>query len=245
MTPEELVAATSAQINSLGAIYYFHPDTIAHGKEALGLDGMRFYFIGRAGVLGDVAAPVVTAAFGYFAPAVVAKMWNSSKEKVAPRDAATAALACNATIGRNKLSDMAGLAEFCAAAEQVIADVNPAGLQLYAGIAAEPLPDDLPARAMQLAVCHRELRGSAHLAAVIAAGVHASVAHAIRRPNDIGTFGWPEDLVITAEDRSNLEAADITTDKMSAGHYASLSDQQRSDFVAGVQAMADILLKKP
>ena len=91
MTPEELVAATSAQINSLGAIYYFHPDTIAHGKEALGLDGMRFYFIGRAGVLGDVEAPVVTAAFGYFAPAVVAKMWNSSKEKVAPRDAAAAA----------------------------------------------------------------------------------------------------------------------------------------------------------
>ena len=75
--------------------------------------------------------------------------------------------------------------------------------------------------------------------------MHASVAHAIRRPNDIGTFGWPEDLVITAEDRSNLEAADITTDKMSAGHYASLSDQQRSDFVAGVEAMADILLKKP
>ena len=242
MTPEELVRATSAQINALGAIYYFHPDTIAHGKEHLGLDGMRFYLFGRAGVLGDVEAPVVTAAFGYFAPAIVEKLWNSSKEKVAPRDAARAALECNAQLGRGKLDDMAGLAEFCEAAEQVIADVNPAGLQLYAGLAAEPLPQDLPGRAMQLAVVHRELRGSAHLAAVIASGVHASVAHAIRRPNDIVTFGWPEDLAITDDDRTNLQAADVATDKMSAAHYASLSDEQRAAFAAGIDAMGDILL---
>ncbi|MFB0928231.1 MAG: hypothetical protein QMB08_09185 [Acidimicrobiales bacterium] len=242
MTPEELVSATAGKINSLGAIYYFHRDTIAHGKEQLGLDGMRFYFIGRGGVLGDVEAPVVTSAFGYFAPPVVAKMWNTSKEKVAPRDAAQAALGCNAALGRGKLDDIAGLAEFCAAAEQVIADVNPAGLQLYAAVAAEPLPADLPGRAMQLAVIHRELRGSAHLAAVIVAGVHPSVAHAIRRPNDIGTFGWPDDLMITDDDRLNLVAADAATDKLSAGHYAGLSDEQRSAFVTGIDAMGDILL---
>lgn len=242
MTPEELVSATASKINSLGAIYYFHPDTIARGKETLGLDGMRFYLFGRAGVLGDVEAPVVTAAFGYFAPPIVEKLWNSSKETVDPREAARVALECNAILGRGKLDDMAGLAEFCAAAEQVVADVNPAALQLYAGVAAEPLPEDLPGRAMQLAVVHRELRGSAHLAAVIAAGVHPSVAHAIRRPNDIATFGWPEDLAITDDDRANLQAADATTNAMSAGHYASLSDEQRAAFVAGIDAMADILL---
>ena len=82
MTPEELVSTTAAKINSLGAIYYFDRATIAHGKEHLDLDGMRFYFIGRGGVLGDVEAPVVTSAFGYFAPAVVDKMWNTSKKKV-------------------------------------------------------------------------------------------------------------------------------------------------------------------
>ena len=41
MTPEELVAATSASINAIGAVYYFHPDTVAYGKEHLNLDGMR------------------------------------------------------------------------------------------------------------------------------------------------------------------------------------------------------------
>jgi len=241
MTPEELVAATSASINSIGAVYYFHPDTIAYGKEHLDLDGMRFYFLGRGGVLGDAEAAVVTSGFGYFAPPVMEKMWNSSKAKVAPRDAARAALECNANIGRDKLAEL-DLAAFCEAAEQVIADVNPAGLAIYAGVAAEPLPEDLPGRAMQLAVCHRELRGSAHLAAVIAAGVHPSVAHAIRRPNDIGTFGWPEDLEITDADRRNLEAADATTDVMSAAHYASLTNDQRSAFATGVDAMAEVLL---
>jgi hypothetical protein len=49
---------------------------------------MQWYFVGRGGVLGDVEAPVVQSAFGYFAPAVVAKMWNGAREKIAPRDAA-------------------------------------------------------------------------------------------------------------------------------------------------------------
>lgn len=241
MSPEEVAEATAASVGSLGAVYYFHPDTIAHGKEQLGLDGMRFYLIGRAGVLGDVEAPVVTSAFGYFAPAVIEKLWNSSKEKVAPRDAARAALECNANIGRAALGDVAGLDAFCDAAEQVITDVSPAGLALYAGVAAEPLPDDLPGRAMQLIVCHRELRGSAHLAAVIASGVHPSVAHAIRRPNDIATFGWPEDIAVTDADRANLEAADATTDAMAASHYASLTDAQRAAFAAGIDNIASAL----
>jgi len=242
MTPEALVDATKAQINALGAVYYFHPDTLAHGKEHLGLDGMRFYVVGRAGVLGNVESPVVTSAFAYFTPAVVDKLWNSSIDKVDPREAARAALGCNAQIARDALGDVPRLDEFCEAAEQVVADVNPAGLALYAGIVGEPLPQDLPARALHLVVCHRELRGSAHIAAVIAAGVHPSVAHAIRRPADLELFGWSAEVDVTDDDRANLAAADTATDAMSASHYASLSDAQRTAFTAGIDAMAEILL---
>lgn len=237
MTPEELVAATAGPIGTIGATYYFHPDTIAHGKEELGLDGMRFYLFGRGGVLGDVESPVIASAFGYFAPSVVAKLWNSSKDKVAPRDAARAALGCNAKLGRDKLANVTGLAEFCEAAEQVIANVNPAGLALFAGFAAEPLPDDLPARALQLVVTLRELRGSAHLAAVVVAGVHPAVAHAIRRPGDVANFGWTDELAITDADHAALAAADQATDVLSAGHYVTLSEDQRQAFVAGIEAI--------
>lgn len=241
MTPEELVAATAAPINKLGAAYYFHPATLACGKEQLGLDGMRFYFLGRGGLLGDVDAPAVTSAFGYFAPAVVEKMWNSAREKCAPRDAAATALNCNADLGRSELGGVDGLDAFCDAAAQVVADVNPAALSLYAGASSLPVPEDLPAGAMHQCVLHRELRGSAHLAAVVAAGIHPAVAHAIRRPDDIETFGWPADLEITDEDRAKLAAVDERTDAISASHYASLSDEQRSAFAAGVEAIAAAL----
>jgi len=242
MTPEELVDATAAQINALGAVYYFHPETIAYGKEELGLDGMRFYFLGRGGVLGDVSAAKATEAFGYFAPPVMEKMWKSSRAKVAPRRAVKAALHCNAEIGRAALSETPELAAFCDAAEQVVADVDPAGLGIYGPLAAQPLPEDLPGRAMQLLVVHRELRGDIHLAAVNAAGMHPKVAHAIRRPDDLATFGWPEDVTVTDKDRARLDEVDVQTDAMSAQHYSSLSDDQRAAFVAGVNAIAEALL---
>ena len=83
MTPEELIAAASPKIRDVGSAFYFAPETLAKGKE-LGLDGLRFYMIGRGGVLGDVEPAVVGSAFGYFAPALIEKTWTSAREKVAP-----------------------------------------------------------------------------------------------------------------------------------------------------------------
>ena len=53
MTPLEIVQQTSPTINQAGNRFYFDADTMAKGQE-LGLDGFRFYFLGRGGVLGDV-----------------------------------------------------------------------------------------------------------------------------------------------------------------------------------------------
>lgn len=235
-TAEELVAATAATVNGLGARFYFHPATLAKGKE-LGLDGFRFYVLGRGGVLGDVEPAVITSAFGYFNPGLVAKMWNSAKQTMNPREAARIHLECNADIGRSALGDVDGLAEFCDAAEQVLTDQNPAGLALYAGIAAEPLPDDLPGRAMHLLAVHRELRGSIHLAVIVASGMHAAVAHALRRPSDVEMFGWPADLAVPADAAEHLAEIDRITDERTADAYESLSDEQRSAFVRGVAAI--------
>ncbi len=75
----EFIAAAAGPIGVLGASHYFAPGTVAIGKER-GIDGFRFYFLGRGGVLGDVESEVVASAFGYFHPALVEKMWNSAKE---------------------------------------------------------------------------------------------------------------------------------------------------------------------
>ena len=63
MTPEELVATACPSIADLGAVFDFVPETVAKGKEH-GLDGFRFYFLGRGGVLGDTSAAVVRSVFG-------------------------------------------------------------------------------------------------------------------------------------------------------------------------------------
>lgn len=236
MTADELVKSACPKIGSLGAAFYFIPETVARGKEQ-GLDGFRFYFLGRGGVLGDVEAKVIQSAFGYFHPALVDKIWTSAKERMAPRLAARLYLDCAADLGRRKFADIAGLDAFCAAAEKVVAAADPGAYALFAGISAEPLPEDLPARAMQLVAVLREYRGSAHLAAVMASGLTPAVAHAIKRPNDVGTFGYTEPPAVTDADRAKLDAAEALTDAMVHDAYAVLDAAGAAALMAGLQAM--------
>jgi hypothetical protein len=236
MNPRTVIAEISAPTGDIGAAFYFHPDTLGRGKE-LGLDGFRFYILGRGGVLGDVAPEVVSAAFGYFNPELIAKLWTSAKEKLAPRKAAEEYLACNATLGRQWLSGVEGLDAYNEAAEAVIAAVDVAGLSLFAGIKAEPVPTDSAARAIHNAVLLRELRGSAHLVAVRAVGLDSHIAHAIKRPGDMATFGWGDDVVVTDADRERLARAETITDDVLESAFAVLSDAQAAALIAGTKAM--------
>lgn len=236
MTPTELVQGACPKIASLGGAFYFIPETVGKGKE-LGLDGFRFYFLGRGGVLGDVEARVIQSAFGYFAPAMVEKMWNSAKEKLAPREAGRLYLDCSRDFGRRKFASISGLDAFCAAAETINNAANPASLSLYAGASAEPLADDLPARAMQLTTVLREFRGSAHLAAIRALNLDPAVAHAIKRPNDVTTFGYAEAPAITDADRALHTAAEKMTDDMVLGAYSAVDAAGADALMAGLTAM--------
>ncbi len=219
-----LMAAACPDINKYGSAFYFTPETVGVGKEH-GLDGFRFYFLGRGGVLGDVEAPVVASAFGWWDPALVAKMWNTSRDKMAPREAGRIYLKCAQDHGRARLANVDGLQEFCTGAQQIIAATNPAGLALYAGLAAEPLADDLPGQAMQLLATLRELRGSAHIMAVLASGLEPKLAHAIKRPDMVKSFGYGEDPIpFTDAQKAQLEAAEAITDRLVAPSFDAVSD---------------------
>jgi hypothetical protein len=240
MLAQELLDATSPTINKAGAVFYFHPDTLARGKE-LGLDGFRFYMLGRGGVLGDVESDVVASAFAYFNRALVAKIWTTAKERLNPREAARAYMECCANLGRSALANVDGLSEFCQAAEAIIAATDPTGLTLYAGIAAEPRVDDLPGRAMQLVAVLRELRGSAHLLAIVASELAPAVAHAINRPDAVANFGWDPAPEITEADRAKLDAAEALTDRLLLGAYDALDDDARAAMLTGTQAIGAAL----
>lgn len=234
------LASAVAEPLASAAAFYFDPATLAKGKE-LGLSGMRFYALGRGGVLGDVDSDVITSAFGYFHPAVIAKWWDSSKEKLAPREAGTIFHECCADIGRAKLADVEGLEAFCDAAEAVIANTNPAGLALFAGIAAEPRADDLPGRAMQLAAVLRELRGSAHLNALVATGVAPEQAHAVKRPDMVEAFGWDPAPDVSGFDESKREEAEALTNRMVGRSMIDLTDDQAAALRAGAANIAAAL----
>ena len=230
-----LMAAVCSDINQYGSTFYFTPETVAVGKEH-GLDGFRFYFLGRGGVLGDVEAPVIASAFGWWSPELVTKMWNTSRDKMAPRDAGRLYLKCAQDHGRARLANVEGLADFCTGAEQIIAATDPAGLTLYAGLAAEPLADDLPGRAMQLLATLRELRGSAHIMAVLASGLSPKMAHVIKRPDMIKSFGWGEDPIpATDAQQAQLQAAEHLTDQMVAPSFSAIPADQEAAFVQALQ----------
>jgi hypothetical protein len=236
MTPRDVISAIAAPTGDIGAAYYFHPDTLARGKE-LGLDGFRFYALGRGGVLGDVDAEVVLSAFGYFEPGLVAKLWNSGRTTSTPPDAAREHLECAAKLGRTLFASLDGLDAYADAAAAVVAAVDVAALPLFAGFRSQPVPADAPARAFHHAVLLRELRGSAHLVAVRATGLPTVVAHAIKRPNDLQAFGWAESPVVTDDHRAALERAEAMTDDIVEPAFAVLDEAAAEALVAGTTAM--------
>jgi hypothetical protein len=237
MDAREVIAAVAKPHADVGASFYFVPETVALGKQ-LGLDGFRFYFLGRGGVLGDVEAGVVHSAFGYFQPELLARMWNSAREVVPPRDAARAYLACAHEHGRRRFAALDGLDAYVDAAGAVIAALDGGAMALFAGVRAEPVPGDALAAAIHQAVVMREMRGSAHLAAISALGLPTKIAHAISRPNDVELFGWKHDPpVVTDEARALHARAEAMTDDALVGAFAQLTAAQSGALVAGATAM--------
>jgi len=237
MNPEEFAAEIGPVLMNVGQAFYFHPDTLARGKE-LGLDGFRFYGLGRGGVLGDVEAPVIQSAFAYFSLPLLDKIWNSAREVMAPRDAAREYLECCKNFGRKSFSDVEGLDAFNDAARAVNDAADPTGYALYAGCAAEPLADDAPGQAMQLATTLRELRGGAHLVAVLASGLTPLEAHAMKRPDDLANFGWAEEgPPIDDSHRQAFQEAEALTNRLVAPAFAVLDNTQADAMLSGAKAM--------
>lgn len=238
MTTDQLVSAACPIIRDTGWAFYFAPTTLARGAE-LGLDPLQTYVLGRGGVLGDVEAGVVSAAFGYFNPAFLGATWDAARAACAPRVAGRAFMESCAEHGRAKLADVADLEAFIAAAGKVNDAADADGLALYAGVRAEPLVDDPAGRALQLVAVLREFRGSAHLIALRAVGLDSKTAHFAKRPDDVRMFGWSEAdaPAVTDETHRLLDEAEALTDRIVRPAYAALDEAEASALLAGLEAI--------
>lgn len=176
MTGRELADAVSPIIGDLGSKYMLDPATGEIGAAAGYDNGFSFYMAGRGGVLGDVDADVIYAAFMFFDRGLVHKMWARGVAVEGARKAGTRYAGAADAWGRAHLAGFANAAEFNELAERVVNSVDPSGLSLFAGLRAEPLPSDAVGRAYRLLTYLRELRGCLHINAVVAEGLTGAEA---------------------------------------------------------------------
>jgi hypothetical protein len=237
-TLTDSVCALTRPIGQLGGMWMLDRAVLDAGRAAGYPNGYAYYITGRGGVLGDVDADVVTAAFAFFDPGLVRLMW----EKGVPVEGALAAAhrygAACAEMGRTLVAGFDGAQRLAELAGRVADGVDVAGLALFAGWRAEPRPQDAAARAFFLLHVLRELRGSVHIVAIVACGVSplaAVVAHGGAAQARL--FGWPEPHGEVPADL--LAEAEALTDTILAARYASvLSEGEVAELATLVRALS-------
>ncbi|MBM3806426.1 MAG: evbL [Actinobacteria bacterium] len=218
MNSSEVASTIAPLLGSVGAKYMLDPETMAHGAAAGYPNGFAYYVAGRGGVLGDVDSDVVCAAFMFFEKSLIDKLW---KEGIAVEGARAAGRrymqSCDAW-GEKNLANIADLEKFISPAEKLVASVDSSGLSLFAGLRAEPLPTQLPARAYRLITLLRELRGCVHISACVIHGINGLEATLLASGGEFSAklHGWQPPYEDVERLRPNRDAAEKSTNEAMA-----------------------------
>jgi hypothetical protein len=222
-----------------------HPETLQPGKEAGYPGGFAYYVVGRGGVLGDVDASVVISAFGFFAPALVRSLWESGVVVEGARAGADRyALGC-AAWGRSRLGDLHGASRLVELLEKVIDSADPTGLSLFTGWQVQPRVGDAAGRCYQLIHVMREMRGSAHIVAIVAHGL-SPLAAILANPGSAGAdqakrFGWEGPFPDGEALKTTFDSAENLTDEIMARQIGVLTDAEQDELVEAIANAHHIL----
>jgi hypothetical protein len=179
-----LVARTHRRLEPLHSHVYFAPETDEH-LTALGIrPGRMVYFAGRAAAMGAVGPGVVTATFGNFSPAIVARhiprAWTlATPEQVLAARSAAARASLTRLLADPPAEDVAELAGLLREACTVL---TPEGRPLYAGHADQPWPEDPLLQVWHGVTLLREHRGDGHVLSLVRhglSGLEALVTHTL------------------------------------------------------------------
>jgi hypothetical protein len=227
----ETAVALKPYVAGLGGGFMISPEMKAAVKEG-GYSGWSLYMAGRAGVLGPTSADVVVAALPFHSPDLVTSGWDDGLA-VRPVDETVARyVAVCHEWGRNRYSDVDGVARLADLLARVVDAADPLSWLLYAGWRAVPLPDDAPAQACQLLHVLREHRGAAHLSAIRLAGL-SPVEAIIAGPGGTRNatfFGWsPPWPELDEGVQGRREQAEQLTDQLVAPAYAALTSAEAAE----------------
>lgn len=229
MSAFELASRMAKPIGDLPANFMLDAATYERGNE-LGFDGIDFYVAGRGGVLGEVDAAVVSAAFVFFNPEMIRQRWERAGRVMPPRRAALEFAGSLYAWSHRHLSEGPDFARLADLAGRVVAAASVAGAPLFAGCKTLPEPEDSVSLALHRINALRELRGALHGAAVLAEGLDPLVALLVRTPFMAPIFGWDEpypgvelakEAWCRAEAATNVASAHVLS--------AALDDKEQSE----------------
>lgn len=236
MTPEETATATAEATSAIGSRFMLDPATYARGAE-LGFSGMDFYVTGRGGVLGDVDADEVTAAFVWFEPGTVRSLWEQGTKVLPPERAAEEFAACAHRWAGAHVPDDVDAARLAELAGAVVTAADGGAAPLFEGWRRLPTPSEPKALAVHHLNALRELRGGLHGAAMLETGLTALEAMLVKTPYMAAMFGWGEphpDVTACAERWERGEAA---TDRAMAKAFVPLSEAERAELAGLMDAV--------
>jgi hypothetical protein len=228
---EEAVRAAADPIEVLGANYMLHPETFARTIENGYPHPFAGYFAGRGGVLGDVPTEIIDAIFYVFEPSVAKLFWEQGQAVHGAKKGAELYFEQIHLWARDHLADAPNLERLAELGEKIIQSTPASGLPLFAGWKAMPLPEDAPARALQVIMTLRELRGAVHLAVVTAAGLTPVEGHLLNKgPEYCAFFGWPGPFPSVDHLKETREQVEETTnDRVTAIWAAALTPAEAAE----------------
>jgi hypothetical protein len=220
----------------IGSHFMLDGKTYARGAE-LGFAGLDFYVAGRGGVLGDVDADVVSAAFAFFEPGNVRAQWEAGTAVMPPAQAARAFAACAATWAEEHVPDDLDAARLAQLAGQVGAGARPACASVFCGWRALDVPVAPKAAAVHQMNALRELRHGLHAAAVVTWGLAPLEALSVKTPAMAPIFGWPGAIEVTEEQTARWEEAEAATTRAITHAYEALTDAERDELTELARAL--------
>ncbi len=233
-------AAVGSFVSDLGGGFMISSQAKEFGKSN-GLRGRQAYVLGRGSVLGDVDADVVTSAFGFWPADIVRESWDAGRAVMPVAAAREGYSAACHDWGIAHYASLDGAARLAELLEWIVDGTDVAGLPLYAGWRAVPLPDDPLARVAQLMHLLREHRGGLHIVAVVACGLTPLQAILAGKggPGNATFFGWEEPFEDFSGHLIARSEAEALTDRLVAPAYDVLGHDERVELLDLLQRAAD------
>ena len=216
------------------------PDTDTYGREVLGLDRPRqFWVVGRAGVMGDCTAEVAAAALAFHALDHVADAWDNLPDGLDHLTVSHHYAGRVAEWGDRVIStfDPDRMDRLDRLGRRII-DAAPASIgAIFTGWRSLPPPTTVGARVAMTTQILREMRGAAHVTAVIASGLSPvdAILASTNAPPRTGPE-WAERMGFTGPFRDPEEIraarleAEVLTARILEPSFAALDPTELADF---------------